>query len=139
MVIRQAATNRGTEQHHRQQHRRNGHIKPTGHIPHILHHSPLIPAIDPHHENQIIDQRMDNRRLDLRHHSAGLLALRIFRPGPTILLDHPHELHVAGHDRWDRHDEAGAQHEVAEARDVEEGVGVREAGGQEGGFDDLGG
>ena len=138
MVIRQAPTNRSTKQQHRQQHRRNRHVEPTGHVPNILDHPPLIPAVDPHHEDQIVDQRVHDRCLDLRHHGAGLLALSVFGPGATVLLDHPYQLHVAGHDCRNRHDEAGAQHEVPEARNVEEGVGVREAGGEEGGFEDLG-
>lgn len=139
MVIGQAAPNGRTEQQHRQQHRRNNHVGLTGHMPDILHRTTLIPLVNAYREHEIIDQRVADGGLDLRHHAAGLLALGVFGPRAPVLLDHPDQLHVAGHDGGDCHDEPRAQHEVSETRDVEEGGGVREAGGEEGGFDDLSG
>lgn len=136
MIIRQAPTRCRAKHKHRQQQGTDNHILLAGHFPNVLHRTPGIPAINTQKEYEIIDQRVGNSGLDLRHHRAGGLAVRILRPWPAVLLDHAHELHVAGHDGGDRGDEAGAQHEVAQPGDVEEGRGVCEARCEEGGFQD---
>jgi hypothetical protein len=102
MVIGQAPTDRSTEKQQRQQHRRNDKAGVRRHLAHILDHPPLIPAINADEKHQIIEQRVRNRRLDLRHHGARGLALGVFRPRAAVLLDHAHQLDVAGHDGGDR-------------------------------------
>ena len=74
---------------------------------------------------------MGNGPLDLRHHVILRHPILILRPWSPILRDHAHELDVAGHDGGHGGDEARAQEEVGEARDVGEGLGRGEAGGEE--------
>ena len=81
---------------------------------------------------------MRDRRLDLGHHAVGCLAFGVLCPGSAVLLDHPYQLDVAGHDCGDGGDEPGAEHEVAQTRDIKEGGWMGEAAGEEVGFDNLG-
>lgn len=78
---------------------------------------------------------MRNRDFYPGHHGGLLFSFSVFFPGPAILGDHADELFVAGHDGRDGGEEAGAEHEVAETGDVEEGGGGGEAGGEEVGLD----
>lgn len=74
---------------------------------------------------------MCDSNLDSRYHCVFLVSLCVLLPWPTILGDQPDELLVAGHDGWDSSDQPRAQHEVAETSDVDEGIRVREAAGEE--------
>ena len=78
---------------------------------------------------------MGDGHLDSRDHRALLLARGVLLPRPAVLLDHAHELDVAGHDGRDGGDERAAHEEVGGAGHVELRVGGAEARCEEAGFD----
>ncbi len=90
-----------------------------------------VPAVQVCDEYQVIDDGVCDTGLDPRHHGALCFALGVLLPGPAVLADHPDQLLVAGHDGRHRRDQAGAQEEIRQPRDVDEGRGRAEAAGQE--------
>lgn len=74
---------------------------------------------------------MCDSHLDPGHHSVLLLAIGVLFPRSTVLRDHTDELLVSRHDRRDGGEKTGAEHEIAQAGDVDQGRCSGKSRGQE--------
>jgi hypothetical protein len=123
----------------REQHTRNHKVEELGRLARIptilLSTTSHIPAVQVDDKNNIVNQRMCNGDLDARHHRALLLTGLILLPRAAVLRDHADQLLVSGHDGWHGRDQACAEHEVGDSRNVEERGWRGEAADQEFGPD----
>lgn len=98
-----------------------------------------IPAVQIDHKDDIVDNSVSNGGLDPRYHRVLLFSGRVFFPGSAVLLDHAHELDVAGHDGGNGGDESGAEEEVGQTGNVKQCRRRAKAAGEEGRTDPDGG
>lgn len=142
MVVCECSPGLGSHQQKRQKNGTDDHVRLRGDLSKVDSAClvfPQIPAIDVGHEDQIIDNGVGDGGFDAGHHCALRFALRVLFPGPTVLLDHAHQLDVAGHDGRDGGDETCAKEKIGDAGDVKEGGGRAKARGKELGLDPGGG
>lgn len=134
MVIHKGATDLGPDHQQWQQHGADEHVCLRGDLARVrrgLLVLPEVPAVQVRDEHDIVDDGVRDAGLDPRHHGALLLALGVLLPRSAVLADHADQLLVSGHDGRHGGDQARAEEEVRQARDVEQGRGRAEAAGQE--------
>ena len=121
MIVHERRANVRRDDQRRQQRHANNDVGSRGNLaqvdgPFLVPSDP--PAVQIHCKNQIIDDSVGNSSLDTGHHGILCLARGVLLPGPAVLLDHAHELDVAGHDGRDGGDQARAEEEVGDAGHV---------------------
>lgn len=101
VVVDQCATSLCSSHQQRQQYSRYAHVHCARYISDVqlcACASSVIPAVDVDDENQVVHECVSNGDLDSGNHGAFLLALCVFFPWSTILLDHTYQLNIATHD-----------------------------------------